>query len=108
MTDVQVRDNEEAARFEASTEGRTATLDYELDGDRIRLTHTRVPPELEGRGVGSSLARYALDAARDRGLTVVPDCDFIAAFIRRHPDYRDLVAGSTGTAGPKSGADDGD
>ena len=57
----------------------------------IVFTHTEVPPALEGRGVGSRLARDALDDARRRGLAVIPRCPFVAAYIRRHPEYRDLV-----------------
>ena len=64
---------------------------YELDDDVITFTHTEVDPEFEGQGVGSALARYALDQAREAGLRVRPLCPFIARWIRRHPDYADLV-----------------
>ena len=57
----------------------------------IVFTHTLVPPEIEGRGVGSKLIRGALDSARDQGLRVVPQCPFVKAFIDRHPGYRDLL-----------------
>ena len=51
---------------------------------------------LEGKGLGSTLARSVLDDIRRRGLKVVPECPFIAAFIKRHAEYTDLVAGPTG------------
>jgi predicted GNAT family acetyltransferase len=59
---------------------------YTRAGDRITLVHTIVPPALEGRGVGSALVRYALDAARAQGWRVVPECPFVRAYRRRHPD----------------------
>lgn len=69
-----------------------AFADYAEAGDRITLTHTDVPADKEGRGHGSELARLALDDLSARGLHVVPACSFIAAYIRRHPQYVGLVA----------------
>lgn len=91
MGDVEVRDNQGENRYEAIVDGMTAVLDYRLQDGGIRLVHTGVPGELEGRGVGSALARHALDDARQRGLAVWPQCPFVASYIRRHPEYLDLV-----------------
>lgn len=90
-SDVAVVHRPEKNRFETCLEGHTAVVDYTLEQGRLTLTHTGVPRELEGRGVGSALARAALDHARAQGLTVVPECPFIAAYLRRHPEYRDLL-----------------
>lgn len=57
----------------------------------IVFTHTEVESGYEGNGVGSQLAKAALDDARTRGLGVVPLCPFIKGWIERHPDYADLV-----------------
>jgi predicted GNAT family acetyltransferase len=59
----------------------------------VIFTHTEVLPAFEGRGVGSALAKGALDAVRAEGSSVEPRCPFIAAYIRRHPAYADLVVG---------------
>ena len=88
---IEVHDNPAEGRFETSVDGTTAFAEYRLDGDRIAFTHTIVPPALEGRGVGSALVRAALDAARERGLKVVPRCSFVAAYMRRHPETLDLL-----------------
>jgi predicted GNAT family acetyltransferase len=64
---------------------------YTRRGDTITFWHTYVPPSMEGHGVGGALARTALEAARRDGLTVVPRCPFVASYIRRHPEYLDLV-----------------
>ena len=91
MNDVSITDAPERQRFEGEVEGEIAVVDYRIDGDRIRLTHTGVPAPLEGRGIGSALARHALDTAAGRGLRVWPECPFIASYIKRHPEYLDLV-----------------
>jgi predicted GNAT family acetyltransferase len=85
-------DRPEAGRLELVVDGLMAYVDYQLLGTSIIYAHTEVPGALEGRGVGYALARAALDLARERGLQVVPLCPFIAAYIRRHPEYLDLVS----------------
>jgi len=62
-------------------------------GGRVNFIHTEVPAGLEGHGVGSLLARTALDDARARQLRVVPSCPFVRGYIRRHPEHRGLVTG---------------
>lgn len=90
----EVLDATERSRFEIEVDGHTAVLDYRLEDGTIRLIHTGVPPAIEGRGIGDRLARHALDHARQRGLEVLPECGFIATYIRRHPEYLDLVSDS--------------
>lgn len=94
MTDsaLDIRDNPEASRFEAHADGQVAFASYTLDGGHIVFTHTVVPVELEGRGIGSALVGAALAGARERGLAVVPRCSFVAAYIGRHPETQDLLA----------------
>lgn len=83
----------EEQRYEATAAGeRLGVAHYERHGDVVVLTHTAVEPAAEGQGVGSALARRALDDARAAGQRVVPRCEFMAAWIKRHPDYADLVA----------------
>ena len=82
-----------ASRYELLLDGRRiGLLAYQRHKSRIALTHTEVTPACMGRGFGSRLAAAALDDAREQGLTVVPLCPFIAAYMDRHPEYRDLVA----------------
>jgi hypothetical protein len=66
-------------------------LEYQQQEGRLVITHTGVPASLEGRGMGSSLARAGLDYARQKGLMVVPLCSFIAGYIRKHPEFQDLL-----------------
>jgi predicted GNAT family acetyltransferase len=88
-----VRDNPALSRFELDHDGRTAVAVsyYQLSPGVITFRHTEVPPELSGHGIGSSLVRGALEAARARGLKVVPKCPFVAAYMAKHPEFNDLL-----------------
>ena len=87
-----VADRPERHRFEILAEGEVAGFAlYRLRGDEITLSHTEIADAYEGRGLGSVLVRHALDAARGRGLSVLPACPFVRSWIARHPDYTDLV-----------------
>jgi uncharacterized protein len=94
MTDISVTDNPDKQQYEATVEGTVAGFaQYEVKGGHIVFTHTEVDPAFEGKGVGSTLARVALDDVRARGEhDVVALCPFIAVWIERHPAYRDLLA----------------
>lgn len=78
-------------RFVARAAGQEAVLDYQDLAEKIVFTHTGVPGALEGKGVGSALARTGLEWARSEGKRVVPVCPFVAAYVARHPEYADLV-----------------
>ena len=88
---VQVVHNEGDHRFEVEMDGHLAELDYQRSGNEILFTHTGVPSALEGRGIGSALARAGLEYARAEGLTVVPLCPFVRSYIDRKPEYQPLV-----------------
>jgi len=94
MADFEVRDHPSASRYEIVADGQVAGfVTYRANPGRLALIHTEVLPDFEGHGVGSRLAAGVLDDIRRRGLAVVPICPYIKAFIDRHPDYADLVAG---------------
>ena len=91
--DVTVRDNPAELRYEARR-GDTllGQIRYRTEPGLVVLVHTDVATSAEGAGVGSALVAGALDDIRSRGLRVVPVCPFVAAYIRRHPEYAALVA----------------
>lgn len=91
MTAVEVINNADAGRFEATVDGRTAYTEYRLLASGMLFPHTEVPTALEGRGVGSALVKAALAFAREKGLKVMPVCPFVASWIRSHPEAHDLV-----------------
>jgi uncharacterized protein len=78
-------------QFEAKLDTSRALLQYRLSGNSIVFTHTEVPEEFEGRGVGAALARAGLDYAREHHLSVVPLCPFVDQYLRRHPADLELV-----------------
>ena len=89
--ELTVTHRADASRFEATLDGHRSVLDYDRDGDAMRLTHTAVPPALRGRGIAGKLTAAALDFARDNSLKVVPQCSYAAAYLERHPEYQSLV-----------------
>jgi uncharacterized protein len=92
MSDVTVRDNPAELRYEAVADGELlGEIRYRTEPGLVVLVHTEVAPSAEGAGVGSHLVEAALDDIRARSLQVVPLFPFVAAYIRRHPDYADLV-----------------
>jgi predicted GNAT family acetyltransferase len=92
-------DNVAQHRFEAHRDGQLAGFaEYNVHPDALMFTHTEVLPAFEGQGVGSGLARHVLDEARARGKFVIPVCQFIAGYIRKHPDDLDLVKPETRAA----------
>ncbi|MDX1624975.1 MAG: GNAT family N-acetyltransferase [Wenzhouxiangellaceae bacterium] len=90
--EIEIRDNRDENRFETVVDGHRCVLDYRIDGNVITIPRVLVPPPVEGRGIAGKLTRHALDFSRDKGLSVVPKCPYVAAWIRRHPEYEDLVA----------------
>ena len=86
-----VNNNTTKHRFELDVEGHLAAAYYERAGNVITFEHTEVPPELGGKGVGSSLVRGALDQVRTDGLKVVAQCPFVKAWIGKNPAYADLL-----------------
>lgn len=91
---LEVSDNPERHRFEVRLDGAVVGFaDYRRRGEVVVLPHTEVDPELAGRGIGTELVRAALDALREQGATVVPACSFVRAFVERHGEYADLLAG---------------
>ena len=87
-----VRDNAQRHRFELDADGHVAFSNYRRDGGTLTVLHTEVPKELNGKGIGSALARGLLDIARAENLKVKLLCPFVAGYIAKHPEYADLLA----------------
>lgn len=88
---AEVVNNQAHHRYELMVEGHLAATYYRISDGVITFIHTEVPPELGGKGVGSSLVRGALDQVRTEGLKVIAQCPFVKAYIDKHPEYADLL-----------------
>ena len=92
---VSVRDNPNELRYELQVDGELAgEIRYRLEPGAVVLVHTDIDPRFEHHGLGSELVKGALDDLRARGLAIVVVCPFVAAYIRRHPEYEDLKRSS--------------
>lgn len=91
----EVRENPDAARYELTLDGRlVGVADYRVrdGGDVLVVPHTEIVPELRGNGLGEVLVQGMLDDLRRTGRTVVPQCWFVADYVKANPQYADLVA----------------
>lgn len=89
---MSIHHDREASRFELLTEGHESVVEYRARDGVMTITHTFVPPELRGRGIAGEIVREALEFARRENFRVVPQCGYVAAYVRRHPEFADLVA----------------
>jgi predicted GNAT family acetyltransferase len=87
-----VIDNKTRSRFELDIDGGIAFANYRLMPQAVIITHTETPSSLRGRGVASELVRGALDLIRADGRKVIAGCGFVVDYLRKHPEYADLVA----------------
>lgn len=91
MKTVDVKNNPSRGRFEVLLDDAEAYLRYQQKGELIYLIHTEVPEGLEGQGIGSALAKTGLEFARQNGLQVIPLCPFVQSYLKRHPEYQELL-----------------
>ena len=95
-TDYTVRDNPAELRYEIlAGEELLGIIRYVKEPGAVVLVHTEIEPEAEGRGVGSRLVAGALADIRSRGLKLVPVCPFVLSYLKRHPEFDDLVVTSS-------------
>jgi hypothetical protein len=88
---TEIVNNRPHHRYELAVDGHLAVTYYEIAEGVVTFTHTEVPPELGGKGIGSKLIKGALDQVRAEGLKVIAQCPFVKAYIEKHPNYADLL-----------------
>ncbi|HTW21028.1 MAG TPA: GNAT family N-acetyltransferase [Mycobacteriales bacterium] len=89
---IEVTNNAAARRYEVHVDGELAGLTtYDLVGEQVVFTHAEVYPKFEGHGIGSALARAALDDVIAQEKVITPRCPFIVDYVRRHPSYLEYV-----------------
>jgi uncharacterized protein len=88
---MNIRHNREEKQFEADVPGGTAVVAYTVKNGEITFHHTEVPREAAGQGVAQALVKDALQYARDQKLRVVPECEYVASYVKKHSEYDDIV-----------------
>lgn len=89
----KVTHHPEENRYEIEVDGILAGFTEALeDGDVVTFPHTKVFEQFEGQGLASELVTGALDDIRVRGKRIVATCPYVARFVDKHPDYKDLLA----------------
>jgi hypothetical protein len=73
-------------RFQAIVDDQRCVCDYRLVDSVMHMTHTEVPPELEGRGIAAALVEAALAHAKANGLKINPLCSYVRGYMQRHPE----------------------
>ena len=89
---IPITHQTQSCRFESEIEGHLCVLSYRMREGVMVIFSTRVPAEVGGRGIAAELTRVALETARAQGWRVVPLCPYVAAYINRHQEYRELTA----------------
>ena len=92
MEAYKLTDNKDKKQYEFHIEGFTPKIEYiKNNNGEIYLTHTEVPDQLGGRGIGSELVKQVLENIEKQGLRLVPLCPFVAGYIQKHPDWKRIV-----------------
>ena len=91
MEKLHITHNSGKNRFETLIDDYPSKLDYIRDGKNFVITHVGVHPELRGQGVAGRLVEVSLEYAKEESLRVIPMCSYAAAYIRRHPEYAELM-----------------
>lgn len=89
---MEVTDNVNARQFEARVNGQVAKLEYMFGGKKIFLTHIEVPPALEGEGIAQALVERVLQILEEKKLRIVPLCPYVTTFLRKHPEWKRMLA----------------
>lgn len=86
---MTVTHNVARQRYELPVDHGVAIAVYRQQGDTRIFTHTEVPPEDKGKGIGARIVKAALEDTRKTGFRIVPACSFVTAYVRRHPEFDD-------------------
>ena len=92
MMAISISENSDKKRFESRVDGAWACIEYIRAEIERYLTHTEVPSAMEGKGIASLLVKHALDVIAKEERKLVPLCPFVAAYVKKHPEYGELLA----------------
>ena len=90
--DSEFSNNSIRERFELTVEGDKAFIDYRIRNGILYLTHTEVPENMRGNGIGTALVKQALQYIKSKGLQIKSLCPFISEYLQKHPKWNSVVA----------------
>lgn len=83
---------QEPDRFSIAVDAQKVGFTEYADRDSQRIfPHTEVRDEFEGRGLATILVGEALQATRAASLRIVAVCPLVAAFVKKHHEFDDVV-----------------
>lgn len=88
---LEVIKNNTNNRFELTVDNQIAFIDFKQEEATIKLIHTESPEELAGRGVATTLIEKTLIYFKENNLVLVPLCLLVFAYLKRHPEWIDIV-----------------
>lgn len=89
--DPTIINNEKQMHFEVHEGDDIAFLEYRFNGNTIFFMHTEIPESMGGKGIASSLARYAFNYAKENGNPVKVYCPFVLTYLKRHPELTEQL-----------------
>ncbi|SRR5690606_12938509 len=89
---LPLKKNEEKSRFELDVDGHIAFIDYKETSSTVALIHTEAPSELAGSGAAAAIVEKTLHYIKDSGKTVSPYCPYVFAYIKKNPEWKELVS----------------
>lgn len=89
---TQLHDNTDEQQYELDVAGETVFARYRKDGGVLTILWVEAPADLRGTGAAGRLMKLVAAEARARGWSIVPVCGYAAAWLRRSPEFRDLIA----------------
>jgi uncharacterized protein len=88
----EVKHDQEDLRFYMEIGDEEAELTYSYtDENAMDFDHTFVPESARGQGLAHKLVRCGLDFARDNDYKAIASCPAVEAFVKRHPEYNDIM-----------------
>lgn len=91
IENLEVIHNEAENRFETWVDSQLSKLDYSIHGSTILMLHVGVYPDHRGQGIAGKITKVGIEYAKEKNLRVIPMCSYVAAYIRRHPEYAELT-----------------
>lgn len=91
--EAQLKLNDKNGAFYIDVDGKhEAMMTFVFAGnDKIIIDHTEVNPGNEGKSYGKKMVKKAVEFAREKGIKIIPLCQFAKSVFDKTPDFRDVL-----------------